>query len=537
MHYAVLWVALIFLLTSCSQKQLVSLMANTPDLAYDKAQTKGLNKYQKDAVYLTEAIKQAYPRLEDKLSNEAFDTEKRLLLQDLSHITNDQDFEIRLQAFVALLKDGHSLVQADYFTPEAGIFPLRIYKEKEDWVLMNTDRTMADSTLIGSRIISVNQVPVSEIEARIRKLESSENEYWINIISPPHLQHPSYWKAIGIIKTYEDGLDMIVLKDNVEKSFTLYPIKNAIGYNLTAKEPVYPFTKQQNEGFYSMIDKDADYAYLQMNTCLDYVSIKSEIASYTNFFTRPIALLYLKKQKKDAMDFGKTLQSLFKEIDEKKIDHLIIDLRYNTGGDERLGKQLIWYLSEEKTIEGFTMHVKVSDFFRQTVKQDYKKYDKLYREKHGAAIPNREINLNKEVFGQTYFEDITQKGSPYLLDASIPKFKGKVYLLVGNQTFSAAQWLATTIADNRLAILVGRPIGNKPTAQSGHSQFKLPHTKKIVNLSYMYTERPNKSKNEERTLFPDIELNASFQDVMDGKDVVFEYIMNEIDQEEGHKTP
>ena len=521
----------LLLLSSCSQHRILTLMATTPKLVYDKSQTKGLNNYQKDAIYLTETIKQAYPRLGDKISVEAFEKEKSVLLCDLSRIDNDLDFEIRLQKFVALLKDGHSKVEVDYSTSDAEVYPVAFFKEKDRWVLANINRMVADSSVIGCQVISVNGITMQDIESRAGKLEAGENEFWTNLLFSSHQRFPSYWKALEVTTGNDYKLDIIVLKEGEEKSFTIYPASKARGYQLSFKPGTTPFTRKQNEGFYYRTDKDGNYAYLQMNTSLDYVSVKSEIASYTHFFIRPFALAYLKKQKKDARNFGLTLQSLFKEINEKKIDNLIIDLRNNTGGDERTGKQLLWYLDETEDIKGFTTYVNVSDYFRQTVKQDYKKYNREYKEKHGSQIPSGEVNLNDEILGHNYFDDIMQKSSPYLLDVSIPKFKGKVYVLIGNITFSAAQMLATTIADNKLATMVGHPTGNKPTGQTGSSLLKLPHTKKVVTLSYMLMERPDHSKNKERSLFPDIEINSDFREFINGTDVGFDYIIQEINKQ------
>lgn len=524
-------IMVLLLFSSCSQSRMLTLMATTPDLVYDKSQTKGLNNYQKDAIYLIETIKQAYPRLGDKLSAETLEKEKNLLLQDLSRIDNNLDFEIRLQKFIALLKDGHSKVTVDYPTSEPGEYPVAFFKEKDRWVLANINRMVADSSAIGCQVISVNGIAMEEIEFRAGKLENGENEFWTNLLLSSHQRLPSYWKALEVTAGNDYKLDVVIIKEGEEKLFTVYPDSKARGYQLPFKPGATPFTKQQNEGFYYKTDKEGNYAYLQMNTCLDYVSVKSEIASYTHLFIRPFALAYLKKQKKDARNFGLTLQSLFKEINEKEIDNLIIDLRNNTGGDERTGKQLLWYLDGTEDIKGFTTYINVSDYFRQTVKQDYKKYNRKYREKQGVPMPNREVNLNDEIFGQSYFDDITQKDSPYLLDASIPKFKGKVYVLIGNMTFSAAQMLATTIADNKLSTMIGHPTGNKPTGQTGFSLLKLPHTKNTVTLSYMFMERPDHSKNEERSLFPDIEISSGFQEFINGTDVGFEYIMREINKE------
>jgi hypothetical protein len=74
-------------------------------------------------------------------------------------------------------------------------------------------------------------------------------------------------------------------------------------------------------------------------------------------------------------------------------------------------------------------------------------------------------------------------------------------LIISPQTFSAGQVLATTLADNNLVTVIGKPLGNKPTGQTGGSAFKLPNTKKIISLSYLYMERPDKSKNDEDHYF------------------------------------
>jgi C-terminal processing protease CtpA/Prc len=263
-----------------------------------------------------------------------------------------------------------------------------------------------------------------------------------------------------------------------------------------------------------------------MNKALDYVSVKSEIGNYTNFITKPIALrLFISKDVRNT-NFGKFLQSFFKRIEEQKIENVIIDLSYNTGGDERLGKQLIWYLTENEPL-GFTEYINNSEYLKTQVKEDYKKYNALYNLKYFTDLPKGEVNITEKLFNEPYFENITKENSPFFLDKNIRKFKGKVFLIIGPQTFSAGQVLATTIADNNLATLIGKPLGNKPTTQTGGSVFKLPNTKKIISISYVFMERPDKTKNKEKSLFPDIELHNTFKDFLNGDNRVMEYILKE----------
>ena len=188
----------------------------------------------------------------------------------------------------------------------------------------------------------------------------------------------STFKTWGIIQTNSVGVvDDTYIGDNDQWHMPVYCLEakneNQIkGYQVKTAIPKYRFALKQNNGFYDSISKKDNFAYLQMNKCLDIVSVKSEIGSYSNFITRPLVMsLFIPKDIKK-VDFGKYLQSFFKKINEQNIENLIIDLSYNTGGDFRLGKQLIWYLTDKEP-KGFTEYIHNSEFYKKTVKNDYKK--------------------------------------------------------------------------------------------------------------------------------------------------------------------
>jgi len=527
MKKVLLFIIPFILLSACSQQKILTLITKTPKIKYQKPTNfDKFNNYQKDAVYLTELIKQTYPRLSTKITSENYIIESHNLINKLSKIQNDLDVEIEIQKFIALLKDGHSYMGINYLDKEKRKFNIYLYKEKKDWFVWNIDKSL-DSLFIGSKIVSINGKKPNEIKNLINKFECGENEFWKLKNFGWKIAYPKYLEATGIIEKGE-SLKLSVTKNGKTEKVEIDKQEKGEFYTIKIKDRKFPFTKKQNNGFYYKVDKEQNFAYLQMNTSLDYVSIKSEISNYTNFITKPIALAYLKKETKNARNFGATAQSLFNEIENNSIENLIIDLRYNTGGDERPGKQLIWYLTDSKNINGFTDYLNVSDYFKTQIKNDYKKYNNLYMDKYKKPIPNGEINITQEFFDQPYFYDIDKENSPFLLDKTIPKFKGKVYVLIGTNTFSAGQILATTIADNNLATLVGKPTGNKPTTQTGASMFKLPRTKKIVAISYTFMERPNTRKNSENTLYPNVEIHHTYEQIINGEDKQFEYIINVI---------
>jgi len=515
------------LLTGCSQQSLMKLITKTPKVEYTKPNGfKSFSNYHKDAIYTVETIKSVYPRLYDKLPD--FNKQSEQFIKTASQTRTEKNFDILLKTFISSLNDGHTYYSIDFSNYDKKRYALYLYPEKEKWIIGTVDKEI-DSTLIGGTVISVNNIPISEIEQRIENFEDGENKYWKFRQFRNHYFYPTYWEALRVNTESDKKLKFEVKKEDVISTFTLIPKEKPERHNIKPKRDKYQFRFKQNNGFYDTISKKDNFAYLQMNTSLDYVSIKSEIGSYTNFLTKPIALAFLKKDTKDARDFGKYLQSFFKRVNQSKIENLIIDLSYNTGGDERTGKQLIWYLTETKP-KGFTDYLNNSDYFKTQVKQDYKKYNELYLEKYQVPLPKGEVNLTEKIFEKDYFADITKEDSPFLLDKNLPKFNGKVFVITSPLTFSAGQILATTISDNNLATIVGKPTGNKPTTQTGASMFKLPKTKKIIAISYTFMERPDKSKNSEDALYPDVEIYHTYENFMNGQDKLMKYLISQTEK-------
>ncbi len=514
------------LLTSCSKQSLIKLMYKTPKIDYLKpVGFNSFSDFHKDAIYTVAIIKEAYPRLYEKLPD--FDEKSNQFIKKASQTISEKEFDVLLKKYVAILEDGHSAYQIDFGKYDKTSYGIGVFKERESWIISNIEKGI-DSAVIGKKIISINNMPIKEIEKKIIEFESGENKYWKNLQFISHHYYPSYWEALGVNTAKNRNLNFIVENDEGFSEFTLIDkeIKDIKWYKVKWAKSKFKYMFKQNNGFYDSISKKQNFAYLQMNTCLDYVCVKSEIGKYTNFITKPIALnFFINKDVRNA-NFGKFLQSFFKNVHEQKIDNLIIDLSYNSGGDERLGKQLIWYLTENEP-EKFKIYLHNSKYYKTLIKRDFKEYNALYKEKHQTDLPKGEVNITEKLFQEPYFEDITKEKSLFFLDKTIPKFKGKVYLLIGPQTFSAGQVLATTIADNHLATIIGKPLGNKPTTQTGGLAFKLPNTKKIISLSYIFMERPDTTKNEENSLFPDLEIQNTFQDLLNGDNKVMEYILSQ----------
>jgi hypothetical protein len=64
--------------------------------------------------------------------------------------------------------------------------------------------------------------------------------------------------------------------------------------------------------------------------------------------------------------------------------------------------------------------------------------------------------------------------------------KGKLFVIIGRRTFSAAQNTSTFFERHTKAIFVGEPTGSRPNFVGEETPFVLPYSKVMVNISDLY---------------------------------------------------
>lgn len=100
--------------------------------------------------------------------------------------------------------------------------------------------------------------------------------------------------------------------------------------------------------------------------------------------------------------------------------------------------------------------------------------------------------------------------------------KGRLYVLVGPLTFSAAMNNAAQFQDQTNAILAGQTIGERPNSYQEPRQFRLPNSHLIVRASTRYYAFRKTGENAVR---PRREIIPTWQDVKAGRDPVLDWVL------------
>lgn len=160
----------------------------------------------------------------------------------------------------------------------------------------------------------------------------------------------------------------------------------------------------------------------------------------------------------DRKGFQAFLESSFHQLQEKKIQNLIIDIRKNGGGDSNLGDDLLKYISPVP----FTQYGKILVKISKEVKQQYN-----YAEVENTILENSLV------------ADKLKKPHP---DSA--RFGGNVYVLTSNFSFSSATDLAWYIKHYNIGKLVGEETGQWGVNFGELISFKLPTTKLSVRVAH-----------------------------------------------------
>ncbi len=101
--------------------------------------------------------------------------------------------------------------------------------------------------------------------------------------------------------------------------------------------------------------------------------------------------------------------------------------------------------------------------------------------------------------------------------------RGKLYIIIGQDTYSAAIRNAISFKQKTKAILVGEPTAGKPNRYGRTRSFVLPESGLRINYSTKYF---SPDPEDPTSLMPDILVETSIHDYMNGEDPVLSRIIN-----------
>lgn len=309
----------------------------------------------------------------------------------------------------------------------------------------------------GTEIVKINGKPMSEIKRGLFKLLSSDGS----------IETEKYVK----INDGHDPFSYLYLVAYGEKSDFIIAYKTSLGELAEKRLPAEYFPKMECAPVQPTVNQ--------------YLTLEYKPGGIAILTLKTFANEYLERTKEN---FDNFLAASFKELKDKKVSKLIIDLRENGGGEDTNGLLLYRYLTDKP----FRYYLSLNSTKR---------------------IITNHPNLARQLPENN-------------------NFTGKVEFLIGGKSFSGAAEFSSIARTNSRGIFIGEETAGGYYGNTSGSKFALvlPNTRIRVNIPLTkYVMAVKKIKNKDRGIIPEYTIIPTINDYLRHKDVQMDYALKLIE--------
>lgn len=410
-----------------------------------QAQPKVLSaaQWQQDVEALARQLPQLHRAPFHKISQHEFDSSVAVLHTQVPQL-NDHEIMVGLTRLVAMIGDGHTRLtlpqdlgvaysRAHTSTPppaDSSLFlnHLPVKLSLFDDGLFIKETTPELTHLIGAQVMQIGAATAEEALERVRPVVHYDNEMGFKLMAPTFLVVPELLAALGLTKDAEEVPLKLKTRAGALEEIALAPLSLfrqvyfLDAYQALGIDPPLSQTNRKDKYWMQVLEAEKTL-YIQVN----------EINN------------------KDQVSIAEFVAKVERIVEGLPVQKLVLDLRYNSGGNGYLNRSLVLALARSARINEF----------------------------------------------------------------------GRLYTLIGRETFSAAQMLANDLEYYTNTLFVGEPTGSSPSAYGDSRKMQLPNSKLTIRASTVYWRDWNVNEKRPWTA-PNLPVGYTSADYLAGKDPVLE---------------
>lgn len=434
------------------------------------------NDYQKDFLLFLNMLENTHPAF--AMENPPLDIKKirKEGYKELKKFNDSEKFALYLESIVSQLHDGHTYIYCNY--PSDTIFPMAFKYLNNEFFIQGVEE--GNHEFIGKKILTINGFDMYDVMMSFGSLLSCDNDIFLierfNCITKFCWKDSKYNTQEALTVTCDDGsslnLNYLSAKEIKWKWVETKPLQS-------------PYQKTQMPFRYEVYPENS-ICYMQFSSCKDKNTLRFQFqARGFNGMTEE----EFEEKIKDIPQFDMFLEEVFDTIQKLDIQTLVVDARSNSGGNSMLCNQLLSWLKPVDEIKSFDSQKRIS---------------KLMETNYPNAV-----------------------GNLFTMNTDADKvFKGNVYFIQDNVTFSSAAMLIVMATDNNIGTVIGEAGSYRPCNFGDVLSYELPNTHVKGGVSHAYFMRPDKDACGENSLIPTIHIQRTWQDFIEGNDPWWQYILN-----------
>ncbi len=475
---------------------------------------------QQDLSIAKSSLEQNHPGLYWYISKKDLDFKFDSLKKTLKDSLTSLEFYRKLAPVVASVKCGHTKmtypgIKVSKFQKDslkkAGDRPLSqlyYFVDSNRLFIKSVNKKELLDTLKGAEILSIDNIPTSEIIEKCESLYSSDgyNQTFYPAVLTRSFDvyyYLNYGKSDSSklsLKRTDSTYNFTVKKINPPKKEKKLATPEEVGKKKIADKQAKKLKRKKR---YKGIDK-----FGEPLLDLKYDSVNNQTAIIT-----------VKSFSFDHANFRKFFRQSFKEIKDKNIDHLILDVRNNGGGSLMACNRLFRYLYNQPhqftgkayTKNSYLKHIKYQDK-PATVKA-------LGIITYPLSILSKLILERKDSIG--YYSYIPTAHSVKPLKNV---YEGKLSVLINGYSFSATSLLSANLQSVKRGTFIGEETGGGYNqCSAGRIPYlNLPNTGLKLRLPIKVIDIVKKRELYGRGVFPDVIIRERLEDLLNKRDVVME---------------
>jgi hypothetical protein len=226
---------------------------------------------------------------------------------------------VELMRLVALLarggREGHDLV----WSTEFDLLPVQLYRFDDGWFVI--DARPGNEALVGKEVTAIACLPIEELAKKVAPLLSRDNE-WNLLEKLPHaLVTPAILRGLGIQKLV-GPVSVSVREGGASHDVALAPIHGGFPREALPPRGELPSARGREKSWWSEVLPESHALYVQYNAVRTADDSGAKLKS-----------------------FADTLAPL---VERQKLERVVLDLRWNGGGDNTTFGPLIDALKDPR---------------------------------------------------------------------------------------------------------------------------------------------------------------------------------------------
>lgn len=292
---------------------------------YNRDATDRNSQWMADISFFDDRMKQFHYNLFSHISEELWNKKINNLKSEVNSL-NDVDIVVKLMQLMALVGDGHTVlvppVSGKY---QFGMCPFLTYIFEDGIYVLEAQKEYQQ--LLGAKLTAINGRPISEVLQLIKTVIPSDNEFGSKWLQPLALSIPEILYGLKITEN-RDSFKLTYTKNQETKTIEVKPTEK-----LTAD-----FLETWLYGFHEL----KDWVKVRQSKILSSQLKANEPYWFEYLSNEQIVVFHYNQVKTNPNESEQQfINKLNQFIKDNPVKALVVDLRYNEGGDNTIYRPLL----------------------------------------------------------------------------------------------------------------------------------------------------------------------------------------------------